>query len=69
MFHGMPGMWFFMVPMGPQGGPGFRGGPNFQVPMPGPGGGGGPDFEFRMGPGGQGGGQWFYWEGPERRRD
>ena len=70
MFYGMPGMWFFMVPMGPQGGPGFQGGPMFQVPMPGPGGGdGGPNFEFRMGPGGQGGGQWFYWEGPERRRD
>ncbi len=85
MFWGVPGMWFFAVPMGPQGGPDFRGGPNFEFRGGGPGGGdgggnngpnngpntgnGGPNFEFRMGPGGQGGGQWFYWEGPERRRD
>jgi hypothetical protein len=88
MFWGMPGMWFFAVPMGP-GGPDFGVGPNLEFRGPGQGGGdrpnggpnngpdggpnngpnNGPNFEFRMAPGGQGGGQWFYWEGPERRRD
>jgi hypothetical protein len=54
MFFGMPGMWFFAVPVMP-GGPGF--------------GGGGRMWEERPGPGAGPGGGWYYWGEPERRRD
>jgi hypothetical protein len=68
MFQGMPGMWFYAVPVFP-GGPDFRGGPNFEFRMPGPGEGGGRMWEERPGPDAGPGGGWYYWDQPERRRD